>query len=73
MKSYAAALLLACVGFYQRWLSPLKRTPTCRFLPSCSEYARGAIARHGAGRGAAMAVWRLLRCHPFARGGIDEP
>ncbi|HKA86281.1 MAG TPA: membrane protein insertion efficiency factor YidD [Haliangiales bacterium] len=64
-------LLLALIGFYRRWLSPLKRTPSCRFLPTCSEYAREAIEVHGAWRGTAAALLRLLRCHPFCRGGFD--
>lgn len=64
-------VLLALVRFYQRWLSPLKRQPTCRFLPTCSEYAVEAIQVHGAFRGTLAAVRRLLRCHPFCRGGLD--
>ena len=45
--------------------------PVCRFEPSCSHYAEEAIARWGFLRGVLLAIWRLLRCHPFARGGID--
>jgi putative membrane protein insertion efficiency factor len=66
-----ARVLLALVAFYRRYLSPLKGRPTCRFLPTCSEYAQEAIATHGALRGGAMAVGRLLRCHPFCSGGLD--
>jgi hypothetical protein len=66
-----ARLLLALVAFYRRWLSPLKGQPTCRFLPTCSEYAHEAICTHGAARGTVLALWRLLRCHPFCRGGLD--
>jgi putative membrane protein insertion efficiency factor len=43
----------------------------CRFQPTCSEYCIEAIRRHGAIRGGAMGVWRILRCHPFSRGGYD--
>jgi putative membrane protein insertion efficiency factor len=50
-------------------ISPLP--PGCRFQPTCSEYAYIALQRHGLLRGGAMAVWRLLRCHPFSRGGFD--
>jgi putative membrane protein insertion efficiency factor len=45
--------------------------PSCRYTPTCSEYAAEAIDCHGVVRGSAMAVWRLLRCHPFVRGGYD--
>jgi len=45
--------------------------PACRYVPTCSEYARDAIEGHGAVRGSLMAAWRLLRCHPFSKGGFD--
>ena len=64
-------LLLFLLSLYRRWLSPLKGRPTCRFLPSCSEYSAGAIERHGLLRGALLAAWRLLRCNPLSRGGVD--
>lgn len=63
-----AALLLA----YKRWLSPLLPR-SCRFSPTCSEYARLAVLRHGAWRGAALTVGRLARCQPFHPGGVDLP
>lgn len=65
-----AKLLVAPIRFYQLYLSPLKG-PTCRFTPTCSEYARVAILRHGPVRGLWLAIRRLLRCHPFNRGGYD--
>jgi hypothetical protein len=55
---------------YQRWLSPLK-PPSCRFTPTCSQYAAEAITRYGALRGSWLALKRLARCHPFHAGGID--
>jgi putative membrane protein insertion efficiency factor len=55
---------------YQLTLSPVLG-PACRFYPSCSEYARQAIERHGAARGTWYAIKRLLRCHPFHPGGVD--
>jgi putative membrane protein insertion efficiency factor len=60
---------LTLIGFYQRWISPLL-LPACRYTPTCSHYAAEAIDQHGA-RGVALAAWRLLRCHPFSRGGFD--
>jgi len=43
----------------------------CRYVPTCSEYAAEAVARYGFWHGATLAVWRVLRCNPFARGGYD--
>lgn len=64
-------LLIACIRFYQKYLSPMKPVPTCRFRPTCSEYAVEAIQRHGAFRGGALAIWRVLRCNPFGKHGYD--
>jgi uncharacterized protein len=63
--------ILALIHGYRRWISPLKRTPSCRFLPTCSEYAIEAIQVHGVGKGLFLALGRLLRCHPLCRGGLD--
>lgn len=63
--------LLALIRFYRKHLSGLKRTPTCRFTPTCSEYAYEAIQRFGALRGGALALWRVLRCNPFGGSGYD--
>ncbi len=63
------ALLLLIVA-YQRLLSPLL-PPRCRFYPSCSQYAREALGKHGLGRGLLLTLMRLLRCHPWHPGGID--
>jgi len=63
-------VLLAMIAFYQRWLSPLI-PPRCRFEPTCSAYAREALARHGLLRGLGLSAWRLLKCHPFHPGGVD--
>lgn len=57
---------------YKRWLSPLLPR-ACRFSPTCSEYARLAIMKHGLLRGSGRAVGRLLRCQPFHPGGVDLP
>jgi len=55
---------------YQRFISPLL-APSCRYTPTCSEYAHEAIEFHGPIQGSLLAAWRLVRCHPFARGGFD--
>ena len=65
-------LLIKLIRFYQRRVSPLKK-PCCRFYPSCSQYAVLAIQKYGAIRGGFKAVWRILRCNPFCKGGIDFP
>lgn len=64
-------ILMGLVRFYRRFLSPLKAVPTCRFYPSCSQYAYEALEKHGALRGSYLAVRRVLRCHPFHPGGYD--
>jgi len=61
---------MALLRGYKFAVSPLS-LPACRYTPTCSEYALEAIERHGALRGVALAAWRLLRCHPFVRGGYD--
>ena len=63
-------IVVALIAFYQRWLSPLG-PPCCRFVPTCSTYAREALERCGLLRGLALAAWRLLKCHPFHPGGYD--
>jgi uncharacterized protein len=64
---------LAAIGLlraYKFVISPLF-PPSCRYVPTCSEYAIEAVERHGVLRGSALAFWRLLRCHPFVKGGFD--
>ena len=65
------ALLLFLIRFYRRHLSRAKKRPTCRYIPTCSEYAVEAIQRYGALKGGRLAAWRLLRCNPFSKGGYD--
>lgn len=71
VRSVPSRLLLALLWVYQRVVSPLT-PPTCRFYPSCSQYAVIAVQRHGALRGAWLAARRLLRCHPWNPGGVDD-
>ena len=63
-------LLLLVIAFYQCCISPFT-PPSCRYYPTCSAYARAAVERYGARRGAWMALRRILRCHPFHKGGYD--
>ncbi|MEO0479633.1 MAG: membrane protein insertion efficiency factor YidD [Planctomycetota bacterium] len=65
-----ATLLAVPVMLYQRVISPFK-PKTCRFVPTCSEYARVALLRHGPLRGSYLAARRILRCHPFTEPGED--
>lgn len=58
------------IKIYRSFISPLK-PPTCRFMPTCSDYALQAIEKYGILRGGNMAVRRILRCHPFHPGGYD--
>lgn len=69
--SWAARPLVALVRGYQRWISPAL-PPMCRFHPTCSAYAVEALQVHGLVKGAALTVWRLLRCAPWHPGGVDE-
>jgi len=70
MRRFVAGGLIALVNVYRIALSPWL-APACRFEPSCSAYAIEAIERHGAARGAWLALRRLLRCHPLHRAGFD--
>ena len=63
---------IAFMLFYRKVISPLYGQ-VCRYYPSCSLYALQAIQYHGAVWGAGLAAWRVLRCNPWARGGIDDP
>jgi uncharacterized protein len=65
-----ARVLTGAIVAYRRYVSPVLPA-RCRFYPSCSAYAQEAILKHGALRGTGLAIWRLLRCHPFHPGGFD--
>jgi len=70
MGAVLQKIFLAMIRFYRRQISPLL-PPSCRYTPTCSEYAYEAISRFGAGYGLWLAVKRLLRCNPFFPGGYD--
>ena len=63
-------LALGLIRVYQRGVSPVL-PPVCRFYPTCSQYGYEAIAKYGIIKGGRLAVWRILRCNPFCRGGYD--
>ena len=60
----------SAIRFYQRQISPLS-PPRCRYIPTCSEYAVEAVEKYGAAKGGLLALRRVMRCHPFHKGGYD--
>lgn len=69
---WPAEALVGLVRGYQRWISPLS-PPTCRFTPTCSQYAVEALREFGLVRGTVLATWRILRCAPWGGHGHDAP
>ena len=69
-KTVIDRFLIQVLRGYKRWISPILG-PRCRFVPTCSEYAMLAIARHGARKGGWLACRRIARCHPLHPGGHD--
>ena len=63
-------VLIHIIKIYRKYISPMKSTK-CPYFPSCSEYGLEAIEKYGAFRGSLMAIWRILRCNPFSKGGYD--
>lgn len=59
------------IRLYQKYLSPFKKAPSCKFYPTCSTYAIQSITKYGVIKGGLKALWRLLRCNPFSSGGYD--
>lgn len=70
LRKAIVMLLLLPIRFYQTAISPLT-PPSCRFIPTCSEYAKEAITKHGPAKGLWLALRRLLRCHPWGGSGYD--
>ena len=67
---FVKKLILKMIRFYQKYISPMS-PPTCRFYPTCSQYAIEAVEEHGAIKGSYLATRRILKCHPFHEGGFD--
>ena len=65
-----STLLILPIRFYQKFISPLT-PPSCRFTPTCSQYAVEALRKHGPIKGLALALWRILRCNPWGGSGYD--
>ena len=63
-------VVLKLISFYRKNISPLS-PPCCRFIPTCSQYALEAVEKYGALKGGLLALWRILRCNPFCKGGYD--
>jgi putative membrane protein insertion efficiency factor len=64
-------LVLGFLTGYRKVISPMYGD-VCAYYPSCSAYAVGAVQQHGAARGTALSLWRILRCNPWTRGGVDD-
>ena len=64
-------LLIILIKLYRKYISPLKRYPSCRYIPTCSQYAIEAIEKYGAIKGGLLTLWRIIRCNPFSKGGYD--
>jgi uncharacterized protein len=73
LRGVLAAPLVALVHAYRLTLGVLVPAGTCKYHPSCSQYAIDALRKHGPIVGSAKAGWRLLRCNPWSRGGVDYP
>jgi len=63
-------VLIFLIKFYRKYISPLKHT-RCPYYPSCSTYGLEAVTKYGALKGGYLTAWRILRCNPFSKGGID--
>lgn len=71
LKEAIKHILLLLIGVYQYCISPFLQ-PRCRFLPTCSQYSKEAIMKHGVIKGFLLSLKRILRCNPFSEGGVDE-
>ena len=71
LKKILTAPFILLIKFYQVCISPLKRTPTCRFTPTCSQYALEAFRKYGPVKGFWLSFKRIIRCHPWGGSGYD--
>jgi putative membrane protein insertion efficiency factor len=70
LKIVMKKLLIYIILFYRKYISPMKSTK-CPYIPTCSEYGLEAIQKYGAFKGGCLALWRIIRCNPFSKGGYD--
>lgn len=63
-------IFIFSIKMYKKYISPMKSTK-CPYIPSCSQYGLEAIEKYGALKGGFMALWRIIRCNPFSKGGYD--
>ncbi|MGG7179194.1 membrane protein insertion efficiency factor YidD [Clostridium paraputrificum] len=63
-------IMISLIKFYRKRISPMS-APRCKYIPTCSQYALESIEKYGAFKGGFMSVWRVLRCNPFSKGGLD--
>lgn len=70
VSSFPKKTILGMIRFYKREISSVL-PPSCRFVPTCSEYAMQAVEKYGAAKGSYLAMRRIMRCHPFHEGGYD--
>ncbi len=63
-------LMIIAIKFYRKYISPMKSTK-CPYIPTCSQYGLEAINKHGALKGGILTIWRIMRCNPFSKGGVD--
>ncbi|NLK94937.1 MAG: membrane protein insertion efficiency factor YidD [Clostridiales bacterium] len=63
-------ILISLIRFYRKSISPMT-PPSCKYIPTCSQYALEAIEKYGAIKGGVMSIWRIIRCNPFSKGGFD--
>ena len=64
-------IFIGLIKFYRKYISGMKSAPTCKFIPTCSEYSIEAIEKYGALKGGLLSICRILRCNPFSKGGYD--
>lgn len=71
VSTYLNIVLIGLIKIYRKYISPMKRTPSCKFTPTCSQYAIEALQKYGPFKGSFLAVKRILRCNHFSKGGYD--